>query len=314
MTDRTTDTLHQTMKAIVDSAPEAPDLPIARKPVRIRRHSPLLAAGGAFALVMLLGALAFVITSLGSDRGELVSPSVVDTPTNGPNTDAAVQTTASAVEPGGEAALLLRPDPEQAARVIEDFSPMVGTVHPLGWRPDLQAEQTNCLLPGADASVQEMLGGRPASNFPLGESMTASHLAIACIDNDAYASENGYTAATATVCVSDEGRHPDPTVIIDGSACASTGSPLRPITEEDLAELNHMRVVEVAFLAVPSESGCPTFSEARDWVNWQITQLGIEMNVVENDEGTDVCYRGGVVWATDEVFITSIGPGPQSSG
>jgi hypothetical protein len=213
----------------------------------------------------------------------------------------------------GAAITLLGPDPEQAAQVVDDFSPAIGTIHPLGWRPDLQAEQTNCLLPGADAFVQEMLGGRPAYDFPLDEPLTEHHLAVACTEDDAYASENGYTAATATVCVSDTGRHPEPTVVIDGSACASVGRDLRPITDQDLAELNQMRAVEVAFLAVPSESECPTFIEARAWVNQQNSQFGTDLIVVELDEGSGVCYRGSVVWVNDEVLVTSVGPGPQST-
>lgn len=317
MTDRTTDALQRTMKAIVQSAPEAPDIPDAGASQRVRRHSPLLAAGGAFALVMLLGVVAFIVSGLEPDRGQLVGP-FLDTPTTLPVDDGAVQSSTSSapsgVEPAEDTTPLLGPDPEQVARVMEDFAPMVGTVHPMGWRIDLQAEQAKCLLPGADAFVQEMLVGGPASNFPLQESLTASHLAIACTDDNNYASENGYTSADATVCVSYAGRYPVPTVVIDGSECASAGDDLRPITDEDLAELNHMRAVEVALLAVPSDAGCPTFSQARDWVNQQISQLGIDVTVVESDEGTGVCYRGSVVWEIDQVFITSIGPGPQSSG
>ena len=212
----------------------------------------------------------------------------------------------------GAAMTLLQPDPEQAAVVDEVFDPMRGEIHPLDWRPDLQAEQTKCLLPGADEFVQERLASI-ASNFPLEERLTVEHLATACTDGNAYASENGYTAAGAEVCVDDGGRYVDPTVVIDGTDCALASPDLRPITEQDLADLNEMRAIEVALLAVPSENGCPTFDDARQWVTSQVDQLALSLNIVEGDQGSDVCYRGTVTWSLDQVNIESVGPAPADS-
>lgn len=209
------------------------------------------------------------------------------------------------------ASTLQQPDPEQAATVEDVYSPLVGTVHPLGWRPDLQAEVTNCLLPGSDAFVQEMLAGRPASGFPLQEALTREHLAATCTDDDAYASEHGYTAADATVCIADLGQYIQPTVVIDGTDCAEASPELRPLTDQDLATLNEMRAIEVALLAVPSETGCPTLDGAHQWVQQNLTQLGLDLTVIETDEGPDSCYRGITNWTLGQVWIEPVGP-PQS--
>lgn len=56
MTNRTDEALRRTMTAIVDSAPEAPDMPVARATVvRNRAWAPRLAAASAFALVLIVG-------------------------------------------------------------------------------------------------------------------------------------------------------------------------------------------------------------------------------------------------------------------
>lgn len=78
MTDRTTDTLQRTMKAIVDSAPEAPDIPVISS---TRRRSPLLALSGAFTLVLLLGAIAFILGGIEPERDQLTGPSIPEAST-----------------------------------------------------------------------------------------------------------------------------------------------------------------------------------------------------------------------------------------
>jgi hypothetical protein len=65
------------MQAIVETAPEAPDIDTAKIPTTSRRPSPVLAMAGAFAFVLLVG----VVTSLfifGNDRGTVPSGGVGD--------------------------------------------------------------------------------------------------------------------------------------------------------------------------------------------------------------------------------------------
>jgi hypothetical protein len=61
------------MKAIVDSAPEAPDIPATQV---ARRRSPLLALSGAFALVLLLGAIAYIVGGIEPEPDPLTGPSI----------------------------------------------------------------------------------------------------------------------------------------------------------------------------------------------------------------------------------------------
>lgn len=68
MTDKTTDTLHTSMRQIVDMAPVAPDLPTIPEQHGIRR--PVLALASSFAVVLLVvGAGALLLSQLGTPSG-----------------------------------------------------------------------------------------------------------------------------------------------------------------------------------------------------------------------------------------------------
>ena len=67
MSDPTTEVLSRTMEAIVAAAPEAPDLDMAKIPTTTRRNSPVLVMAGAFAFVLLVGAVTSLFV-LGNDR------------------------------------------------------------------------------------------------------------------------------------------------------------------------------------------------------------------------------------------------------
>ncbi|MEA2024379.1 MAG: hypothetical protein U9N79_08845 [Actinomycetota bacterium] len=65
MTNRTDEALRRTMTAIIDSAPEAPDMPVAPATVaRTGAWAPRLAAASAFALVLVVG-IGIALTSRG---------------------------------------------------------------------------------------------------------------------------------------------------------------------------------------------------------------------------------------------------------
>lgn len=62
MTDRTTEALRRTMQAIVDVAPEAPDVAPIRPTPRKPAPTPLVAAAAAFVLVLVVGAALAIVT------------------------------------------------------------------------------------------------------------------------------------------------------------------------------------------------------------------------------------------------------------
>jgi len=68
MSDPTTETLRRTMQAIVAAAPEAPDLEHVTEQKTARRSRPVLVMAGAFALVLLVGALTSLVL-IRYDRG-----------------------------------------------------------------------------------------------------------------------------------------------------------------------------------------------------------------------------------------------------
>lgn len=79
MTNRTDEALRRTMTAIVDSAPESPDMPVARTTVvRTSGWAPRLAAASAFALVLIVG-IGIALTSRGQVDGSHVVTSQAST-------------------------------------------------------------------------------------------------------------------------------------------------------------------------------------------------------------------------------------------
>jgi hypothetical protein len=70
MTDQTTEALRKTMAAIVDVAPDAPELPTVRAAVSpARRWTPTLIAAAAFVVVLILGVGTVILTGLGDGEG-----------------------------------------------------------------------------------------------------------------------------------------------------------------------------------------------------------------------------------------------------
>ncbi len=97
MSDQTTDALRRTMKAIVDVAPEAPDVSAVPVGSRAHRRSPVLAAAGGFALVLIVGSLTLIVVDYGAD------PAVSEDPSNSVRSTTSLRpVTTFAVMPGME--------------------------------------------------------------------------------------------------------------------------------------------------------------------------------------------------------------------
>ena len=234
---------------------------------------------------------------------------------------------------GGTALATIRmssPDPKQSAQVVDDFSSQA-QAHLDGWRPELAAESVVCLYPETEDVLHTF-----ASEFPLDETLTSAKLARECTTNDwaQKLTQDGvgpFAANTATMCVTEEGAYPMAVVGVGGIDCATypvreldpdVDAPVyrnvevRMMTTEDLEQLNHMRAVEVAVLAVPADDGCPSSEQAAEWAQARLDEYGIEdLEVRKVGEG-EGCYRGRTSWDTDfssdtgEVRIDLIGNQP----
>lgn len=189
---------------------------------------------------------------------------------------------------------LTGPDPQQAARVVGDHE-QASTVHLDGWRPSLRAEQVSCLAPDADGRGGADRAETPASELPLADPLTRELLVEECASgNDMARDRGGLPREGASVCVYERGSYPHPAVALAGAGCADLGLGARPITDADLEEINRMRAVEVAVLAVPGD--CPTAAEARVWAEERLAEAGRDLPVRVFDEGPGLCYRGVVYW------------------
>ena len=214
----------------------------------------------------------------------------------------------AALASGGVAAAttigLGQPDPEQSARVIRSHEEQA-TVHLDGWRPSLGAESVDCLGPATGKLTDPEVGiGTQASEFPLEEQLSTEILINECATrNDWARSEGGFDPGKARVCVRD-GAYPLALVALEGLSCTEAGTGVKAMTAEDLDQLNRMRALEVAVLAVPEK--CPTAGEAKDWARARLAEAGQDLAVRVLNEG-DACYRGVVHWEPGEVLVQALG-------
>jgi len=214
------------------------------------------------------------------------------------------------------AVMMNGPDPQQSAQVEADLS-SEAKIHLDGWRPELAAEDVVCLFP----ETEEKGLYTSASEFALKERLTSEELARECTEGNDWASKlaqdgvGPFSVDTATLCISEEGAYPKAVVGVDGIDCSATpvedylldeqgegvfdenGNPVltyvqaRVMTPEDLKELNSMRAIEVAVLAVPSEKGCPTNEEATEWAEARLEEFGVSGLDTRSSGGGDGCYR-----------------------
>ena len=223
---------------------------------------------------------------------------------------AAVLASAGAVAAG---VAMSRPDPQQSAQVERDFSSQA-EVHLTGWRPELDAESVWCLFPETEGPLDTY-----AAEFPLDEPLTPARLARECTEGNDWAqklTQDGvgpFAVSTATICVTEEGTYPKTVIGVGGIDCASTpirelvpdvDAPVykytdaRTMTTEDLEQLNFMRAVEVAVLAVPADDQCPSSEQATEWARARLEEYGIkDLQVRKLGEG-EGCYRGRISWNT----------------
>ena len=175
------------------------------------------------------------------------------------------------------------PDPSEAARAQDH--------HPA---PTLDAETLECFGPrSVDQPEPDLPGDRWTSGYlldlPLAGVLTSEDLVAAC--------ERGYAVSTGAIDPGDpddsvdpggpeaqvcgrEGRFPSAVVAVDGLTCADAaadGVELRPMTDDDLAELNHMRAVEVALMADPRD--CPTALQTVEHVEEVLDAEALDLTI-----------------------------------
>ncbi len=205
-----------------------------------------------------------------------------------------------------------RPNPRESAAVnsaIGSASPAAGA-HLAGWRPELSAERVRCVLPGGTVDTV-------ASEFPLQGLLTRERIATECATgNDVARSAGALPASSAMLCATASSDfYPMPVVHFDGSAC-SVHPGLRDLTDTDLATLNRLRAFDVAFLAVPSSSDCPTVDQATEWTKARMREYGggLTLQVVDTDAAGDACYRATVDWERRTVFVAAMQVPPPTGG
>ena len=210
-------------------------------------------------------------------------PASTDAPPGDAPTDFAAPTATARPAPDTSST----PDPAEVARAQEVFDALRGPLGEGGRRWSLVAERVTCELPGPDGDA-----GGSASGFPLGDLMTVDHLVEFCTHgNDIARMNDGFDPTVAHVCIGG-GEYPLAVVVLDGRDCAQLDTPLGPMTDAAMEDLNRRRAVEIAVLAAPQD--CPTEDEARAWVDEVLAARGVDLPV--------------------EVDGTSSAPGPSTRG
>lgn len=199
--------------------------------------------------------------------------------------------------------------------------------------PTLEAETLACFGPRPVSQPDpNMPGDRWTPGFlfdlPLAGVLTSEDLVAAC--------ERGYGVSTGTidpggpddsvdsadpggpeaeVCTR-EGRFPSAVVAVDGVTCgdaAADGVELRPMTDADLAELNHMRAVEIALMADPLD--CSTAPQSVEHVEGVLDEEDLDLTIridraPMEEAGTGETYDpppcpryARVDWSAGEVWV-----------
>jgi hypothetical protein len=217
-----------------------------------------------------------------------------------------------------------RPDERQSAQVERDFRAQAGA-HLDGWRPELSAERVRCLFPATQDPLVTF-----ASDFPLDGALTLQRLAQACAEGNDWAKKleqdgvGPFDASAATICVTEESAYPKTVVGVGGIDCSATAlrelvpdeeadaavyeeTATRAMTSEDLQELNRMRAIEVAVLAVGGDNGCPTREQALQWTDARLREYSVADLQVHARNSGEGCYRGRIDWQAGEVWVDKMG-------
>ena len=195
-------------------------------------------------------------------------------------------------------ASLTRPDPKQAATIVE-HAQVAAAAHNPGWRPPLDAESVDCDAPGDDVDFNAYASARP-----LAEAVEQSQLLETCVAKNREFDQVASDAAV--VCARPEALITRPIVVLSDGGCASID--LEDFDREDLETLNQARAVEVALLAV--DDPCPSRPQVLGWVDGQLDALGSDLALVDSRaEGSppQVCFGTYVNWTagTATVDVTS---------
>jgi hypothetical protein len=202
---------------------------------------------------------------------------------------------------------IFRPDPRDAAEVIDQGQAVEGPMHAPGWRPELNAERVQCFYDG---------GGRAettASAGPLDAELRAEDLVAACARGGRIDRRAARLCALPAVPLR---RNPKPVVLGFDGACERYGlSDTERFVEADrerlLADINRRRQVEVAILAVyPKLDGsCHPRSEIVRLVRQRIATTGLPLEI--RIAGTDwpCWYVEGVQWDDNAVMVGEVSGG-----
>lgn len=194
---------------------------------------------------------------------------------------------------------LFGPDPDEA-NVVEETFEAEESIHPSGWRPELDAERVLCDYSEVNPAAPTV--ETPASDFPLTEPMTAMDLIRECRSGTDLVRDSEPTAE-ATICtVRRPGDRRAIPAVVFGSTCAAAG--YTPPPDDLMATLNARRRLEVSLKAIPQE--CPSRREVIDWVRQTLAHAGEELSIVTpgRQYSGPPCHRADVSWRRGVVMVS----------
>jgi hypothetical protein len=204
---------------------------------------------------------------------------------------------------------IFRPDPRDAAEVVNQGQATEGPLHTPGWRPELNAERVQCFY-GEDEGGR---GETTASEGALDAGLRFEDLVAAC------AQGGRVDPRAAKLCVLPAGplrRNPKPVVLGFDGACERYGLDdgdrfIEVDAERLLADINLRRQVEVAIRAVdPKLDGkCHPKSEIVRLVEQRIATSGLPLEIRITGTDWPCWYVEGVEWDDNAVMVGEVSGG-----
>jgi len=231
--------------------------------------------------------------------------------------DASVTTNSVAGQPTTTSVVTSEPDletvtltPEQQVDWLTRHELSEASVHIPGWRTELGAERVECDYAGASSvSIANISGS--ASEFPLGEAITADRIIQECADGtDATRAAGVDLAGEGTLCKSVSTKRvvpagaakptdvvvTEPAVIFTGGPCEGSG--YETPAPDFIEVIEQQRRAEILLRAVPRD--CPTADETRAWVERQVKTLPEQWTISIGP--VTGCALPAVDWWTHTVF------------
>jgi hypothetical protein len=272
-----------------------------------------IAAGAAAAAILVAAGLAVMLTR-GDGGDKDGDPTTVDQPTDVAGDGDGGGGAESEGEDAGDGGAL----PAEIYQQVEEL---------LGGRPVLNAEAIGCVAPGTQTVNAEIGANEQLSHGPLDQPLTREGLIQQCTNGGDW-NGTGYTGldqGTATACVREGGYGPPgnprddsfplAVVAVKDLPCEQAGDAsvtVREVTDDDLAQINHMRDMEVQLLSDPRP--CPTAEEGEQWARDQIAELGLDAELLIDDPSSaelpdaDCGWRPRVFWnAVDTAPVATAG-------